>query len=97
MMDLWKSVVSGVAIVGSLAMTYPVGWALVDIATRDRMTLDDVQIHGKECAVYPAQYVGEKLGSVVRAQAYADQNSGTDSVCFIGETRDGATWYSVGR
>jgi hypothetical protein len=88
-------VAGGAAIVGLGLVVSAIGYGLAEIALRDGHTLDKVAIHGRSCDAYPN--VGEEIGDIKAAQTLVDELGGvTSRVCYVGETSDGAVWYSTG-
>jgi hypothetical protein len=58
-------------------------------------SLDRIDIHGRPCAAF--ERVSDRLGGIADAQAYVDANGHiTDKVCYQGETKEGAIWYTTG-
>jgi hypothetical protein len=79
--------------IGLLLVALPVGHVynqyLDNGYTRNR-----VGMHAGPCT--DVSQVGDKLGSLASAQSYADENGGTESVCFISlEDQSDKAWYKV--
>jgi len=58
-------------------------------------TLNLFANRGRPCSAYPS--IGEELGDIHEAQKLVNEAKTTDAVCYVGQTAEGAVWYSTGK